>query len=112
MSRIWKHLLAVSLLIVPVLASGQKSIDEQERTAQDTVVYRVYGMDCPGCTRGLEKQVNKIPAVKTSDANWVKQRLEVVVMKDSVLKRENIEFRVKKANFTLAREESTEQHEE
>jgi copper chaperone CopZ len=59
-------------------------------------------MDCPGCEGGLEKQVNKIPSVKSSDANWVKQELKVVVKQDSTLNIAELKKRVKKANFTLS----------
>ncbi|MDT8430594.1 MAG: cation transporter [Bacteroidales bacterium] len=73
----------------------------RQEVKRDTLVFTVYGMDCPGCEGGLEKQVNKIPSVSSSEASWVRQQLKVVVRKDSVLKREDLEFRVKKANFTL-----------
>lgn len=94
-------------IILSGLVSG--GLFAQEATGQqegriDTLVFTVYGMDCPGCAGGLEKQVNKIPAVSSSEASWVKQQLKVVVRKDSVLKREDVEFRVKKANFTLKEE--------
>jgi copper chaperone CopZ len=70
----------------------------------DTVTYTVYGMDCPGCEGGLEKQVNKISSVKYSKANWYKQELKIVVKQDSLLSLEELEKRVKKANFTLEKE--------
>lgn len=71
-------------------------------SASDTLEFTVYGMDCPGCEGGLEKQVNKIPSVASSDANWVKQKLEIVLKKDSTLNLEQLKERVKKANFTLS----------
>ena len=70
----------------------------------DTLTYTVYGMDCPGCEGGLEKQVNKIPNVKYSKANWINQELRIVVEQDSVLNIRELEKRVKKANFTLEAE--------
>jgi len=70
----------------------------------DTVTYTVYGMDCPGCEGGLEKQVSKISSVKYSKANWYKQELKIVVKQDSLLSLEEVEKRVKKANFTLEKE--------
>ena len=70
----------------------------------DTLTYTVYGMDCPGCEGGLEKQVNKIPYVKYSKANWIKQELKIVVENDSIVDINELEMRVKKANFTLEKE--------
>lgn len=67
----------------------------------DTLIFTVYGMDCPGCEGGLEKQVNKISAIKYSKASWIKQELRIVVWQDSVLNAVELENRVKKANFTL-----------
>ncbi|MDF1571769.1 MAG: cation transporter [Bacteroidales bacterium] len=86
--------------LVSVGLFAQEKSGRQE-VKRDTLVFTVYGMDCPGCEGGLEKQVNKIPSVSSSEASWVRQQLKVVVRKDSVLKREDLEFRVKKANFTL-----------
>jgi copper chaperone CopZ len=71
----------------------------------DTLVFTVYGMDCPGCEVGLEKQVNKIEAIKFSDANWLKQELRIVLVQDSTLNPKELEKRVKKANFTLEKEQ-------
>jgi copper chaperone CopZ len=95
-------------IVIGIFLSGLVStgLFAQEATGQqevrsDTLVFTVYGMDCPGCEGGLEKQVNKISAVSSSEASWVRQELKVVVRKDSVLKRDDLEFRVKKANFTL-----------
>jgi len=62
-------------------------------------------MDCPGCEVGLEKQVNKIEAIKFSDANWIKQELRIVLVQDSTLNPNELEKRVKKANFTLEKEQ-------
>ena len=70
----------------------------------DTLVFSVYGMDCPGCEVGLEKQVNKIESIRFSDANWLKQELRIVLVQDSSLNASELEKRVKKANFTLEKE--------
>ena len=68
-------------------------------------------MDCPGCEGGLGKQVNKIPSVKISEANWVKQELKVVLKQDSTLNLAELEKRVKKANFTLSTDAKKEESE-
>lgn len=84
--------------------SNAKEVLQQKEnnTQSDTLTFTIYGMDCPGCEGGLEKQVNKIPAVKFSKADWVKQELVVVVKQDSILNMDALLHRVKKANFTLA----------
>lgn len=102
-------LYAIIITIISMSAvSGQGQTDQAESVATtgeaakpDTLMYTVYGMDCPGCEGGLEKQVNKIPSVKSSNANWKRQELAVIVRKDSVLNIEELNRRVKKANFTL-----------
>lgn len=87
--------------------SGEKSELQTTKDAPpDTLVFTVYGMDCPGCEVGLEKQVNKIQAIKFSDANWLKQELKIVMVEDSALNRDELEMRVKKANFTLNKEQN------
>ena len=65
--------------------SKEATQQNENKSQPDTLTYIVYGMGCPGCEGGLEKQVNKIPAVKYSKANWVKQELIVVVRQDSIL---------------------------
>ena len=68
---------------------------EQEIT---TITYRVYGMNCPGCHGALEKQINKIPSVINSKADWVKQEIEI--FSDTIISEKDIFERIKKANFT------------
>ncbi len=98
------------VLMISNTANAQnQSLDNSDtqirKDAQaDTLVFTVYGMDCPGCEVGLEKQVNKIEAIKFSDANWIKQELRIVLVQDSTLNPNELEKRVKKANFTLEKE--------
>ncbi len=66
----------------------------------DTLVYEVYGMDCPGCHSALEKQINKLSAVSNSEANWVKQEVRIVVKEDSIFNEEELFKKIKKTNFT------------
>ncbi|MBW8050515.1 MAG: heavy-metal-associated domain-containing protein [Cytophagales bacterium] len=62
------------------------------------IMYRVYGMNCPGCHGALEKQINKIPGVIYSKADWVKQEIEI--FSDTIISEEDVFKRIKKANFT------------
>ena len=85
-------------------APDSADIQIRKNAQPDTLVFSVYGMDCPGCEVGLEKQVNKIKSIKFSDANWRKQELRIVLVQDSTLNASELEKRVKKANFTLEKE--------
>lgn len=107
-----KLLFAVLLgLMISGIASAQNKtthdsvIISREEAQTDTLVFTVYGMDCPGCEVGLEKQVNKIASVSYADADWLKQELRIVMVRDSSLNESELEKRVKKANFTLEKEE-------
>ena len=82
----------------------RSDIQIRNNAQPDTLVFSVYGMDCPGCEVGLEKQVNKIESIRFSDANWMKQELRIVLVQDSSLNASELEKRVKKANFTLEKE--------
>jgi len=82
----------------------KSEVQTQKNAQPDTLVFSVYGMDCPGCEIGLEKQVNKIKSIKFSDANWRNQELKIVLVQDSTLNASELEKRVKKANFTLEKD--------
>ena len=76
----------VGLLLVLMISNTANAQNQiRESTQSDTLVFIVYGMDCPGCEVGLEKQVNKIEGIKFSDANWRKQELRIVMVQDSAL---------------------------
>jgi len=106
-------LLVVLLLVLMISHSAnaqnqtpdKSEIHIREKAPPDTLVFSVYGMDCPGCEIGLEKQVNKISSVRFSDADWLKQELRIVLVQDSTLNSSELEKRVKKANFTKKKEE-------
>lgn len=94
----------LTLAVIGVLAFGCNSPQEQTAlTAEEGVeirVYEVYGMDCPGCHGGVEKLVNKIPAVEKSQANWKTKELAVVVRAGSELDDEEVYDAIRRANFT------------
>jgi len=109
-----KILLPVVLLLVLMISHtaytqnqtpDNSDIQSVKNSQTDTLIFTVYGMDCPGCEVGLEKQVNKIESIRFSDADWLKQELRVVLVQDSTLNASELEKRVKKANFTLEKEE-------
>jgi len=100
--------LTIVIFFIPTAIYSQS----QSNSKGDTLTFTIYGMDCPGCEGGLEKQVNKIPSVRFSEANWVKQELKVVVKQDSTLNLAELNKRVKKANFTLDTDAKKEESEE
>ena len=79
---------------------NESIISPADSVAGDTLVYKVFGMDCPGCHGALEKQVDKLNAVDSSAANWLNQEIMIIVKKDSVLKEKELFEKIKKANFT------------
>lgn len=107
MKAIYNLLIVVLLSLIPTTSQAQNNIkndsimQDQNNIQSDTLKFTIYGMDCPGCEGGLEKQVYKIPAIKFSKADWVNQELRIVLVQDSTLNTKELEKRVKKANFTL-----------
>jgi len=101
-------LIAVLFLSTISNAQNQTQVDSLKQVQQniqtDTLVFTVFGMDCPGCAGGLEKQINKIHSIQFSEANWIKQELRIMLAKDSTLNINELEKRVKKANFTLEKD--------
>jgi copper chaperone CopZ len=109
-----RYLFFITLLILAVSClyaqSNIKKIEIQEenklqtssgeKADQDTVVYEVFGMDCPGCHSAIEKQLNKSKAIYSSKADWVKQEVMIVLEKDSVLNESEVFDLIEKANFT------------
>ncbi|MDZ7776409.1 MAG: heavy metal-associated domain-containing protein [Bacteroidales bacterium] len=98
---------ALLFMMSTVVTFGQTPKDGKAPMAEskpDTLKFTVYGMDCPGCEGGLEKQVNKMKSVKSSKANWRKQQLKVIPTEGANIEIDALEERVKKANLTLDKE--------
>lgn len=113
-----KYILLFAIIIINISTLyGQSEIDYNgqyirnesritpvDSVVRDTVAYKVFGMDCPGCHGALEKQINKLTAVDYSVADWLNQEVMIVVKKDSVLKEKELFEKIKKANFTPGEE--------
>ena len=95
-----KLLAAAILVSLPGCAATKSDFADLVREGSEVRVFEVFGMDCPGCHGGLEKLVNKIPGVRTSKANWAKQRLQVVLYPDAEVLDTAIYEAIKLANFT------------
>ena len=96
------------ILLLFVLMSGCSGTrsDKARQSITDSQasrIYEVFGMDCPGCHGGLEKLVNKIPAVQQSEANWEKQQLKIITRPDIDLDDQEIYDAIERANFTVGK---------
>lgn len=70
-------------------------------TTQNIVIrYEVLGMDCPGCQSALEKQMKKIDGVADAKASFKEKQVVIELKPEAKVSDEEIEKRIKKANFT------------
>ena len=96
----------VLVLYLVLICSGctttvqNSEIQNIETKSDDVRIYEVFGMDCPGCHSGLEKLVNKIPAIQSSKANWKDKRLSTSVNPGSDLNDEDVYDAIRRGNFT------------
>ncbi|NQV29943.1 MAG: cation transporter [Candidatus Marinimicrobia bacterium] len=63
-------------------------------------IYEVFGMDCPGCHGGLEKQLNAIEGVLNSQADWTSKQVLVLVDPNKDVTDNAIHLGMQRANFT------------
>ena len=75
-------------------------ITEQDTIQNKIVCYEVFGMDCPGCQSALEKQVKKIEGVADAKASFKEKQVVIELKPGAEVSNEEIENRIKKANFT------------
>lgn len=73
---------------------------EKDTTQTNLVCYEVFGIDCPGCQSALEKQVKKIDGVADAKASFKEKQVIVELKPGAEVSGEEIEKRIKKANFT------------
>ncbi len=98
----YNFFLVLSALLVCVIGCTATNSDVSVKSTGDseTRVYEVFGMDCPGCHGGLEKLVEKIPAVQQAEADWKKKRLAITVRPGTELNDNDIYDAIRRANFT------------
>ena len=98
-------LIALSVLLVFIVGCAATGQDIAKESYEDSEIriYEVFGMDCPACASGLDKLVEKIPAVKKSEANWKSKQLIVIIQPEEQLQDEDIFDAIKRANFTLGK---------
>lgn len=111
------------LIAITILASSVSTaiagtfandiIEAQKDTTQNKViVYEVFGMDCPGCQSGLEKQVKKIEGVADAKASFKAKEVIIELKPGANVTDEEIENRIKKANFTPGKKVEAAKNEE
>ena len=69
----------------------------------DVLTYEVFGMDCPGCHGGLEKNLLKIPGVLGATANWKTNRVTIEVKEGITVSEADIEHAISISNFTMGK---------
>lgn len=79
---------------------GKIIVAENDSTQNKVVCYEVFGMDCPGCQSALEKQVKKIDGVADAKASFKEKQVVIEMKPGAEVSEEEIEKRIKKANFT------------
>lgn len=82
-----------SLLFLLSVASGPIAL-----AADKTVTLEVKGMSCPICAGAVEKQVKKVPGVKSVKIHLSKGR--AVIIADESVSNESLEKAVEEAGFT------------
>lgn len=93
----------MSIVASSVFAANSEQpilISEKDTTQNIVVRYEVFGMDCPGCQSALEKQVKKIDGVADAKASFKEKQVVIELNPDAKVSDEEIEKRIKKANFT------------
>ena len=98
-----KSICVLILLFAGVLSGGCRSVQPamQPDVTGQQITYEVYGMDCPGCHGGVEKNLMKVPGVVAASANWKQKTVTVTVAPDQQVDDAAIEKAVKDSNFTL-----------
>jgi hypothetical protein len=103
MNRRLSLLVLLGVLIVGASGCATSGTNVEVQSAQegdDTRVYEVFGMNCPGCHGGLEKLAEKIPTVQQATADWKAQQLAVTVRQGADLDDEDIYDAIRRADLT------------
>lgn len=90
--------LAISAMLIGC-ATSEQALEPEKGTTE--TAYEVYGMDCPGCHGGFEKNLVKIPGVEKASANWKRKTVTLLVSEGNSVEREEILKAAEDSNFTL-----------
>ena len=114
------YLLVITIIFMSSLSTSVFAVDienqvvfaEQDTTQNKIVCYEVFGMDCPGCQSALEKQIKKIEGVADAKASFKAKEVIIELKPGAEVANEEIEKRIKKANFTPGKKIEPVKHEE
>ena len=114
------YLLVIAVIFVSSLSTSAFAEDKgnsvvfskQDTTQNKIVCYEVFGMDCPGCQSALEKQIKKIDGVAEAKASFKAKEVVIELKPGAEVANEEIEKRIKKANFTPGKKIEPVKHEE
>ncbi len=93
-------LVIVATLLMSCSSKPESALPEDWAGRGEIRIYEVFGMDCPGCHGGLEKQLNALEGVVESRADWTSQQVMVLVEVGVEVSDANIHEGMKRANFT------------
>jgi copper chaperone CopZ len=102
-----RQVLIIAVLGMSALLAGcstPTAETEQKEFSSHAVTYEVYGMDCPGCHGGLEKNLKKIPGVLEATANWKQKRVTLSLDEAADVPEDQIVRAVEDSNFTLGKQ--------
>ena len=96
------ELIILSTLLLLMACAPQQAaiVVENAPLTGETRVYEVFGMDCPGCHGGIEKQINAVDGVMDSRADWTKQEIMIVLDQEHMPTEDELFAAIRKANFT------------
>lgn len=99
----YKLITAVIMMLTLLISCGSKpesALPENWAGRGEVRVYEVFGMDCPGCHGGLEKQLNALDGVIDSRADWTSKQVMVLIDPAVEVSDATIHEGMKRANFT------------
>lgn len=91
---------ATALLLLVVIFGGCASAGTSSPSAGTKAIFKVFGMDCPGCHGGLEKNLRKIPGVLDASANWKEQKVTIHFDEGQGLDVAQVQAAIESSNFT------------
>ena len=93
---------SISVLVAVIMTGCATTTPApQSATKHEQVTYAVYGMDCPGCHGGIEKNLEKLPGIIDASANWKDKRVTLALAPGQKADKAAIEQMVEDSNFTL-----------
>ncbi len=97
-------IIALVALTLAIFLIGCASTPKPATAPSDeTRIYEIFGMDCPGCHGGVENLVREVDGVVDAEASWQDKRLKVMVAVGADPSDDAIGDAIARANFTLGK---------